>query len=131
MTFVFIALPIQIPYSPHFRDTVTMGKVPKKAAKKVSTPGSYRLPPKSTTPAKHKTTPVKTASSKIKLKGRPVAKKNVRKTRPKMQLRATYTEEDLLEAVRLVKDEGMSIKAAAKHINSAKANCVPRHGHVS
>ncbi len=88
MTFVFIAL---YRYSPHFRDTVTMGKVPKKAAKKVSTPGSYRLPPKSTTPAKQKATPVK-----IKLKGRPVAKKNLRKTRPKMQLRATYTEEDLL-----------------------------------
>jgi hypothetical protein len=33
------------------------------------------------------------------------------------------------EAVCLVKEAGKSIKAAAKHINSMKLNCLPRHGH--
>jgi transposase-like protein len=99
--------------------------VPKKTnhpPKKVSTPGSYRLPSNSTTPVKK--TPVKNK----KVKGRPIAKKNIRKTRQKVQLRATYTEEDLLEAIRLVKEEDKSICAAAKHINSVKLNPVPRHG---
>jgi hypothetical protein len=39
-----------------------------------------------------------------------------------MQIMSSYT--DLLEAVHLVKN----INSAAKHINSMKLNCVPRHG---
>jgi hypothetical protein len=113
---------------------ITMGKFPKPRA--VHTPGSYRLPAKKTvavTPSKKtpsKTTPVKTTPSKSPLHktkkvGRPIAKKP-RKPRKKIVEREGYRPEDLLEAVRLVREEGMTIKGAAMHLSESKLNVVPR-----
>ena len=44
----------------------------------------------------------------------------------KVKHRSTYTEEDMIEAVRLVKEEYYTIKRAAATINSSKKNDVPR-----
>ena len=44
----------------------------------------------------------------------------------KVKHRSTYTEEDMIEAVRLVKEEYYTIKRAAATINSSKRNDVPR-----
>jgi hypothetical protein len=112
------------------------------APKKVCTPGSYRLPPKQATPGKKgsskgketpavatpgTTTPTTTKTTPTKRIGRPVLKKNLRKPRKNILHRKNYTEEDLMEAVRLVKEEEMSIKAAADYLNDVKLNPVPRH----
>lgn len=43
-----------------------------------------------------------------------------------MKLRTTYTEEDMVEAVRLVQEEDYNIMSAAATINARKKNPVPR-----
>jgi hypothetical protein len=125
-----------------------MAKVPKRP-KAVMTPGSYRLPPQRTTPAKEgdtskakttpskakttpskaKTTPskAKTILNKTRKAGRPFAKKQGKKKREKIRHRSGYTEVDLMEAIRLCKEEDFSIKAASTYVNSVKQNPVPRH----
>jgi len=106
---------------------------PRVKPKKVMTPGSYRIPAPSwrttpqgkktpqskTTPEGKKTTPVSKAGRK---------KKKVRKARGELKHRQHYTEEDMLEAIRLVRADKLSINKAAKIINARKANIVPRHG---
>jgi transposase-like protein len=83
-------------------------------AKKVLTPGSYAIGAKK--------------KPKVTLKkGRPVVvgtKK--RKKREKAKRRDKYTQEDMAEAVRLVKEEDYSISAASVATNSVKKNAVPR-----
>lgn len=72
------------------------------------------------------TTPGSAAQQRKKKKdkrGRPSLK---RAGRPFAPRRKTYTELDMLEAIRLVIDGECSIQAAAKHINSEKKNPVPR-----
>ncbi len=64
------------------------------------------------------------AGRKQKKKGRP--KKLKRLSRSGLKLRATYSEEDMLEAIRLVREEGMSIKAASRMTNQVKKQAVPR-----
>lgn len=86
-------------------------------AKKVMTPGSARLEA--------------VAKPKKKIKktvGRPTKKpaKKVPKGRSVLGYRADYTVEDMAEAVRLVRDEGKTIKFAAKVTNSRKLNEIPR-----
>lgn len=78
--------------------------------KKVRTPGSYDV---------GKTTPPK------KKVGRPGSAKKAKLGR-RWKARANYTEEDVLEAVRLVRSCGFSTMKAAKHTNSVKKNVVPR-----
>jgi transposase-like protein len=78
--------------------------------KKVGTPGSYDL---------GKTTPPR------KKVGRPGSTKKAKVGR-KWKARENYTEEDVQEAVRLVKTMGYSIMKAAKHTNNVKKNAVPR-----
>jgi len=100
-------------------------KMPKVPSKKmvVQTPGSYRVPPP--TP---KTTPVRDGDGqlhKINKRGRPMLKK-ARKPRKQLRERAAYTEEDMVEAVRLVKEEEYCVKRAALHTNARKRNAVPR-----
>jgi hypothetical protein len=41
--------------------------------------------------------------------------------------REKYTEQDMLEAIRLVKEDDVSIRLAASTINDRKLNAVPRH----
>ncbi len=79
--------------------------------KKVNTPGSYRLG--------SKTTPLR------KRVGRPGSVKKPKKARQVKQ-REGYDEEDMLEALRLVREEGFSKMKAASHINRIKRNAVPR-----
>lgn len=81
--------------------------VPK--ARKVLTPGSK--PPKDKVKKRRKSGA-----------GRPAKKVS----RPFAPRRVGYTEADMAEAVRLVKEEGYCIKAAALETNRAKKNCVPR-----
>ncbi len=57
-------------------------------------------------------------------RGRPKAVS--RRSRPFTPRRANYTEEDMAEAVRLVKEEDYSIQRAAKTTNRYKLNSVPR-----
>jgi hypothetical protein len=101
---------------------LTMGKVPKKI-NVVRTPGSYRVPVSSKTTS----TPSKSPLRKTKKvgPGRPLLKKP-RKARKPVKERAGYTEADMMEAIRLVREEEFSIKAAARHLNSTKENEVPR-----
>jgi hypothetical protein len=77
--------------------------------RKVKTPGSFDL---------SKTTPPR------KKVGRPSSAKAKRGRQWKA--RENYSEEDVLEAVRLVKSQGFSIMKAAKYTNSVKKNPVPR-----
>jgi hypothetical protein len=85
-------------------------------AKKVLTPGSYNV-------AKEK----KKAAKKSK-RGRPVVSTPVkkRKKREKAKRRDKYTEQDMVEAMRLVREEDYSIKAASSFTNEVKINSVPR-----
>jgi hypothetical protein len=41
--------------------------------------------------------------------------------------RESYNEQDMLEAIRLVKEDDCSIRQAASTINDRKLNAVPRH----
>jgi hypothetical protein len=77
--------------------------------KKVNTPGSYNLGTK--TPPRKRV-------------GRPGSAKKPKKRQVKH--RQTYEEEDILEAIRLVKEMGFSKLKAALRINSIKRNPVPR-----
>ncbi len=80
----------------------------------VQTPGSYRiLPPKK--PSRTPGTPAKSPMQKTRKGGvgRPMLKK-AQKARKPLRERPGYTEEDILEAVRLVQEEGYAIKAAAR-----------------
>lgn len=117
-----------------------MGKVPKKPVQ-VSTPGSYsaskilkakaRAKTKGKSKGKSKaksrtvqnTTPSK--ASKKKGKGRPSSASD-RRPRKTIKARSSYTEVDLLEAVRLVVEEDFSISCAAQHLNDVKTGVVPR-----
>jgi len=70
----------------------------------------------------------KAKERKLKLRmkaGRP-SKTPPKARRAKINLRANYTDEDVVEAVRLVRMENFSKKAAALFINERKANIVPR-----
>jgi transposase-like protein len=78
---------------------------------KVRTPGSYSLDSKTTPPRK-----------KV---GRPGSAKKQKKAR-QVKHREKYDEQDMLEAVRLVREEGYSKLKAASHINGVKRNAVPR-----
>jgi hypothetical protein len=79
--------------------------------KKVSTPGSYHMGSKTTPPRKRV--------------GRPGSAKKAKKPR-QVKHRDGYNEQDMLEAMRLVREEGFSKLKAASHINSVKQNPVPR-----
>jgi hypothetical protein len=84
---------------------------------KVRTPGSYALGGGGG---------AKTPPPKKKMKpGRPSSAKKAKKVRV-IKHRAGYTEADMLEAIRLVRDDGFSVKKAATHINEKKASPVPR-----
>jgi hypothetical protein len=89
--------------------------------KKVLTPGSYQG-----VSSKKK----KVVSSKKKKPGRPVSTPTgtpkMKKKRDSAKYRHTYTEQDLIEAVRLVKEEGYSCSSACEVINDIKLNKVPR-----
>jgi len=94
---------------------------PPKKKMKVSTPGSARTyktvdegPDTGTGTSKKKKGP-----------GRPTSKPK-RKARASLQLRAGYTELDMIEAMRLVVEDDLSIKQAAKTINEVKKNNVLR-----
>ncbi len=80
-------------------------------AKKVATPGSYNKPAK-----------------KVKKKlGRPPTPKDKRKRqRGEVKHRSTYTEDDIVEAIRLVREEDFSIAASAAATNKVKLHVVPR-----
>jgi hypothetical protein len=111
---------------------ITMGKVPKKPVR-VSKPGSYNVKVVKVTKAKafkqlstSSKNSVTSSSSKVskKGKGRPSsAKKAVRHGN---KFRDSYTEEDLQEAIRLVKEEDLSVAAAAIVLNDVKKNKVLR-----
>jgi hypothetical protein len=112
---------------------------PRIMPKKVMTPGSYRIPtpswktPQGKTTPKGKTTPQGKTTPPGKKTPPPVKKaghkkKKVRKARGNVKHRAAYTEDDMLEAIRLVRREKLSIQKAAKVINEEKTNIVPRHG---
>jgi hypothetical protein len=113
---------------------ITMGKVPKKPVR-VSTPGSYNVKVVKVTKAKAKAfkqlstsskNSVTSSSSKVskKGKGRPSSAKKA--VRHGIKFRDSYTEEDLQEAIRLVKEEDFSVAAAAIVLNDVKQNKVPR-----
>ncbi len=74
-------------------------------------PGLYRIPPPKK-PSRMPGTPAKSPLQKTRKGnvGRPMLKK-ARKT---LRKRAGYTEEDILEAVRLVQEEDYAIKDAAR-----------------
>ena len=92
--------------------------------KKVRTPGSYgealQGNGKVNKVKKVKVTPKKVTPKKV---GRPL---KFRKKREFAKRRDKYSEEDMLEAMRLVREEEYSIKAASKLINSVKKNEVPQ-----
>jgi hypothetical protein len=96
--------------------------VPEPSPKAVRTPGSYRVGGGDSSGA---ATPAKSPLNKTKKRGRPIAKKAVRKARELVQERSKYTEADMLEAVRLVRVEGYAKKTAALALNAAKAKKVP------
>jgi hypothetical protein len=81
--------------------------------KKVSTPGSYVLSQK------------KTKKPPKKKVGRPGSAQKKKKAR-RVKHRENYSEADILEAVRLVREENFSIAGAAQHVSEAKPNTVPR-----
>lgn len=84
-------------------------------AKKVLTPGSYGNSKKG-----NRVTPKKVTPKKV---GRPAKTK---KKREKAKRRDKYKEEDMQEAMRLVRDEGYSVNRASEVINDVKTNKVPR-----
>jgi hypothetical protein len=89
-------------------------------AKKVLTPGSYKGVGKGKK---------RVASSKKKKPGRPVTTgvpKTKKKAEKRPKYRSTYTEEDMLEAIRLVREEDFSCARACEVINDKKTNIVPR-----
>ncbi len=77
--------------------------------KKVGTPGSYDLG-KTTPPRKKVGCPGSTKKAKVGWK---------------WKARENYTEEDVQEAVRLVKTMGYNIMKAAKHTNNVKKMLCP------
>jgi hypothetical protein len=83
--------------------------------KKVLTPGSYTIAKK------------KKAAKKAQ-RGRPMVSTPIRKRkkREKAKRRDKYTEQDIVEAIRLVREEEFSIAAASSYINNVKTNIVPR-----
>ncbi len=83
----------------------------------VRTPGSYGDSSGGGTPAKG-------PLNKARKRGRPIAKKT-RKPRRQVRERANYTEQDMLEALRLCQVEGFAKKTAAKHLNEVKLREVP------
>ena len=90
-----------------------MPKLPKvPTPRAVLTPGSY----------KGKVTPKKVTPKKAKV-GRPVQKKSGRKNEKR---REKYTQADLCEAIRLVREEEYSILRASEVVNDIKKNPVPR-----
>jgi hypothetical protein len=112
-----------------------MPKIPKPHA--VATPGSKPVPPKKksssggssgggrggstgSTPAKSPLRQVKKAG-----RGRPILKK-AKKARQPLRERSTYTETDMLEAIRLVTQLGYAVRTAAKVYTEKKLNDVPR-----
>lgn len=86
--------------------------MPKFHAKKVLTPGSKS----------HQSNGTK-KTKKAKKVGRPSSASKVRR---QLKHRASYTEADMMEAVRLVLEEGYCKSAAALKINARKKNEVPR-----
>lgn len=90
---------------------------PKLKPKKMKTPGSYGAA----------TATFITPKRKPKKAGRPSSgKKATSRAAGALKHRATYTSEDMLEAVRLVREEDYSIALAARAINMLKKNAVPR-----
>jgi hypothetical protein len=89
--------------------------MPPPLPKKVLTPGSYG---KDNQKEKEKVTPKKTSA------GRPT--KKVKKKRVEKRRRESYTQEDVKEAIRLVREEEYSIAQASLLINNVKKNVVPR-----
>jgi len=96
-------------------------KMPK-IAKRVSTPGTYDLGTSGKSKAPAKSPLRKTGRGR----GRPSIGKRVKKPRTPVRERVGYTEQDMLEAIRLVREDEFSINAASKFINGAKLNPVPR-----
>jgi len=92
-----------------------MPKQPK--PKPVRSPGSYNMVAKAKERKAHK------AKAKAKV-SRP-AKKSV-SGRKNEKRREGYTEEDVAEGVRLVREEEFSLRAASEFVNSVKKNKVPR-----
>lgn len=85
-------------------------------ARKVDTPGSATVG-----------TGTPQAKKKTVKRGRPAsARPKPRKKPVGRTYRKTYTEEDVLEAVRLVREEEFSCAQAALMLNSIKKNIVPR-----
>jgi hypothetical protein len=85
--------------------------------RKVLTPGSY----------KHAAKKKRVVSSKKKKVGRPASTpKSKKKPVRNSKYRSKYTEEDVLEAIRLVREEDYSCASACEVINSVKLNPVPR-----
>jgi hypothetical protein len=84
-------------------------------ARPVKTPGSYH----GVTPSKKRRVTPNT-TPKV---GRPVKKKKGRKDEKRREL---YTEVDMQEAIRLVREDEFSIAKASKFLNSVKVNPVPR-----
>lgn len=86
-------------------------------AKKVATPGSYGDGRKGKKVTLKKVTPKRVGR-------RPAFK--AKKKREFAKRRATYTEEDVQEAMRLVREEEYSISSACLLVNAVKKNIVPR-----
>jgi hypothetical protein len=85
-------------------------------AKRVLTPGSYSVKGSK-----------KIVSKKKKKVGRPsVSTKAKKKPVRSSKYREKYTEQDVLEAIRLVKQEDYSISCACEVINETKVNRIPR-----
>jgi hypothetical protein len=85
-------------------------------AKRVLTPGSYSV-----------TGSKKIVSKKKKKVGRPsVSTKAKKKPVRSSKYRERYTAQDVLEAIRLVKQEDYSISCACEVINETKVNRIPR-----
>lgn len=94
-----------------FAISISRVRMAKIKAVKVSTPGSQKKSCK---------------KNKKRKAGRPNSVQKAGKKRDFTPRRVLYTEADMLEAVRLVKEEELSIKAAALETNSVKKNSVPR-----
>ncbi len=94
------------------------------SAKKVFTPGSsVHVKKKKSSKKKHLV--VKIAKKmKKSIAGRPA--KSKKQSRVGVKHRTAYTEDDMMEAIRLVTVDNWSIQGAAKAVNARKVNQVPR-----
>lgn len=95
-------------------------KKPGLSPRPVRTPGSYRVPGGDGGGGS-----AKSPLNKTRKRGRPIAKKTKAKPRKPVRERATYTEVDMVEAVRLVREDGYAKKTAALATNSVKLHVVP------